>query len=134
MKKLQKGLAKPVIQRLVYLLVLVLWITINYNGGHFKYLTTPSTLEPSLWLLLLPPTLLLGLQLWLNNVWLWRLLCGLLILFTFWLAQMSVQDIARPFERLKPLIWNIGSIGFLLLLILLMAFANWVLLHMKPKK
>ncbi|EMR02364.1 hypothetical protein [Cesiribacter andamanensis] len=134
MKTLEKWLAKAPVQRLVYLLVLLLWLFGSYRGGHLQYLTAPSTFGPPIWVLLLIPTLLLGTQLWFNSQGLWRILCGLLILFSFWLATLSVQDIARPFTSLQPLIWNFGSFGFLLLLVLVLALANWVLLHMKPKR
>lgn len=134
MKKLKKWLVKPQVQRTVYLLALFLWIAINYHGGNLANLTTPSTFGPPVWLFILPPIVLLGLQLWLNNVWIWRFFCGLLILFTFWIASISVRDIARPFEALQPLIWNVGAVGFLIVLVFVLAFANWVLLNMKPKK
>lgn len=122
-------------QRTVYLILLLFWLYINNSNGNFNRLPAISSFGVPYLLPVFLPALLLAAQVLWNNQWLWRLLCGLLICFTLWLATLSLPGIITAAGAgAQTIVWGIGVIGFTILLVLLLAFVNWMLLHMKPKK
>ncbi len=122
-------------QRAVYLLLLLLWLYINKSNGNFNRFYASNTLGIPYAVIVFLPALLLGLQVYWNKQWLWRVLCGFLICFTLWLATLSMPSIiSAAGAGAKTIVWGFGVIGFTVLLVLLLAFLNWMLLHMKPKR
>ncbi|AHM60451.1 hypothetical protein D770_10970 [Flammeovirgaceae bacterium 311] len=135
MKKIEKWLTQPLLQRIVYLVLLLFWLYINNSNGNFNRLLIPNSFGTPYGVLVFLPALLLAAQVLWNNQWLWRTLCGVLICFTLWLTTLSLPGIiAAAGTGAKTIVWGIGVIGFTILLVLLLAFVNWMLLHMKPKK
>lgn len=122
-------------QRAVYLVLLLLWLYVNKSNGNFNRLYASHTLGIPYAIIVFLPALLLGVQVYWNKQWLWRVLCGLLICFTLWLATLSLPSIiSAAGTGANTIVWGFGVIGFTILLVLLLAFLNWMLLHMKPKR
>ena len=135
LKKIEKWLARPFLQRLVYLLLLLLALYLCSSNASLSSARLRSATGLVAYALFLVPVLLIGAQLIWNKPWLWRLLCGLMIAFTIWLATLSLPQIINGAgSGAKTVVWGFGVVGFTILLVLALAFLNWMLLHMKPKK
>lgn len=136
LKKVEKWLTRPLLQRLVYLLLLLLCWYVNSNSGSWQRIGSFSVKSASYPLLIFSfilPLLLVAQLIW-NRKWLWWLLTAFLIGFTLWLATLSMsQIIAAAGSFAAKIVWAIGIIGFTAVLVAVLAFINWVLLHMKPK-
>ena len=135
MKKLEKWLTKPTVQRVVYLLLLFLCLYILSSNGMLQRGASLNLAWASSVVVPAGLILALGAQLIWNRKWLWMVLCALMIGFTLWLATLSLnQIITVAGTPARTVVWGIGIIGFSVVLILVLAFLNWMLLHMKPKK
>lgn len=135
MKTLGKWLLKPFVQRFVYAILLLLCLHISHSNGSMNRINSFTSQAAFSLLLVLLPMVLLGAQVIWNRKWLWMCLCGYALFFTLWLATLSLsQIIAGAGAPAKSLIWGVGAIGFTVVLVLVVAFLNWTLLHMKPKK
>lgn len=135
MKTIERWLLKPFVQRIVYALLLLLCLYITHSNGSFRGISSFTLSSVSSLIFVLVPVLLLGAQVVWNKKWLWLLLCASAICFTLWLATLTIsQIIAGAGAPAKIVVWGFGVIGFLVLLVFVLAFVNWTLLHMKPKK
>lgn len=136
MKKLEKWLARPLVQRLVYLLLLLLCLYISSTNGMLERVKQAPGEAVSLSLAVyLAALALLGAQLVWNRLWGWRFVCAAMIGFTLWLATLRLPTIIAGAGRSAgTVVWAIGVVGFTALLVLALAFTNWVVLHIKPKK
>ena len=135
MKTIERWLLKPFVQRIVYALLLLLCLYIAHSNGSFRGISSFTLSSVSSLGFVAVPVLLLGAQVVWNKKWLWMLLCASAICFTLWLATLSIsQIIAGAGAPAKTVVWGCGVIGFLVMLVFVLAFVNWALLHMKPKK
>lgn len=128
-------LTKPLVQRITYLLLFILCLYLFSSNGLLRKAGTFTTASVSSALVVFSLLGALGAQLLWNKKWLWMLLCVGMVIFTFWLATLSLSQIINGAGAPgKSLVWGVGVIGFTVVLVLMLAFLNWVLLHMKPRK
>ena len=126
-------LNKDIVQRIVYGIAAILWVTILWERVDDSPYST-SFLGISYLNVFIYPALLLIIQVLRNNRILWAIIVGLLGASTLASIFFVVADILERTGGPKAIDWNLTAVITMLLLIVMLFIANWLVYKIKPKR
>jgi hypothetical protein len=133
-KKIKNQLDKDIVQRVIYGLGLTLWTFLLWDSiTNYSHATSSIGLSYSTVYLI--PTVILSLQLVLNNRLLWGLIFGLVTAYIVVALYMVVVDaIERSGNHVKAIDWDIRDIVLLLSFFGLTICADILIYNIKPRR
>ena len=129
--KISRLLSLDKVQRLCYLIALLLWLLMWQDDFRF-YNATSSLGVKYIWLISIPATMLL-LQVILNKTILWATIFGLVLVYTIYAVYLTLTDIIeRSGNHVKAISWDLKSFLLLIFIFGLLFLINWTLFKLKP--
>ena len=126
-------LKRDKVQRLFYLLGLIVWFLLLKNEFH-KYNKESSLGISYFWLILIPATLL-TLQIILNHKILWFIIFGLVLTYSIYSAYYTLTDIIeRSGNHVKAIYWDFETTAILNIIFTILFLTNWILFKLKPSR
>ena len=121
------------VQRLFYLIGLVVWLLLLKNEFH-KYDKESSLGISYFWLILIPATLL-TLQIIFNHKILWFIIFSLVLTYSIYSAYYTLTDIIeRSGNHVKAISWDIQTTIILIVIFIILILTNWILYKLKPSR
>lgn len=131
--KISKLLSLDKIQRICYLVALLLWIFMWKDDIYFHNSTSSLGIK-YIWLIFIP-TFLLILQVILNKTILWRAIFGLFFSFTIYIVFKIILNILeRSGKHIKPITWDLKTLISLAFILGTLFIINWTIYKLKPLK
>jgi hypothetical protein len=126
-------LKRDKVQRLFYLLGLIVWFLLLRNEFH-KYDKESSLGISYFWLILIPATLL-TLQIILNHKILWFIIFGLVLIYSIYSACYTLADtIERSGNHVKAIYWDFETTAILIIIFIMLFLTNWIIFKLKPSR
>ena len=118
------------IQRLIYGVILLLWIFVGLNFVKYKYDFSPFYFD--IFYAIIIPTTILILPIIINRKIFWLLAFVLSILHGIWTTYKIAFSYTLNY-RPNPK-WNLKDIGISILLIMVSFLVSWIIWKIQPKK
>lgn len=126
-------LKRDSVQRLIYGIGLLLWVTLTWDV--FQEKSHISSLRISYSTLVLIPAALLIFQIVLNNRVLWSLIFGLFTAYIIFSIIYSIEDfVSRSGNALTPITWTWKELSVIALFLFTVTLIDVILFYAKPKR
>ena len=132
-RKISGFLNKDTVQRVGYLVGLLVWLFLLKNEFH-KYDKESSLGISYFWLIIIPATLLL-LQAIFNHWLLWLVIFISVLTYSLYSVYYTLTNIfERSHNQVKALYWDFETAALFVMICLILILVNWTLFQLRPAK
>ena len=133
LEKICTLLSKDKIQRLFYMVLLLIWLYI-YKPNLSLFNSISSFGIKYIWIWTIPAILLI-IQILFNNFLTWLLIFGLIFIYSIIaVSGIILKIIHRSGNSAKSNVWDAKQVFILISIFLVLFFINWLIYKLKPKK
>ena len=123
-------LAKDKIQRICYLILLIIWLLLWGDSDSFYFESSLGI--KYVWLFSIPAVLLV-VQIIINKIIVWAAIFGLVLLYAVYSVYSLLTRIIED-SYLKETSWNFNKILLLITFLFILFVVNWIIYKLKPNR